>query len=274
MKLLLNADDLGYTPIINQTIFDLHSRGWLTSTSLLVNLPFSQHAIDGLHTHPDLKVGVHLNLTKGHPLLPSKQIPTLVNANDVFWPTKQFFVRAATRQISLYEAETELRAQIELVLDAGFQPTHLDSHSHWHLLPHLRNLVLQLAECYKVSGIRQSAPRRTLIPSRLWLSMATQKDSPQSAFRIANYLLSLHLWMGADGHPKPVFFSEQLRRLVSRPEVTLELVTHPGKQDDPDFPPDTLLTHQRQWEVKFLLSSHFDKWLEMMDAEIVNYKDL
>jgi predicted glycoside hydrolase/deacetylase ChbG (UPF0249 family) len=274
VKLLINADDLGYTPVINQAIFDLHSRGRLTSTSLLVNLPFSQDAIDGLHAHPDLRVGVHLNLTKGRPLLSPERVPSLVNTTGEFWGTMKFFTRATTGRVVSAEIETELQAQIEQVLDVGIQPTHLDSHSHWHILPHLRNPVIKLAKSNRISGIRQSAPRRTLIPSRLLLTMVTRKALPQSKFRIPNYLLSLHQWMGADGHPSPLFFSERLRRLVANPEVTLELVTHPGKQDDPDFPPDTLLTHQRQWEVEFLLSSYFDEWLEMMDAEIVNYKAL
>jgi hypothetical protein len=47
------------------------------------------------------------------------------------------------------------------------------------------------------------------------------------------------------------------------------MVTHPGKLDDPDFPADTLLTHQRQWESDFLLSDLFDVWLQRMAAQIV-----
>lgn len=157
MKLLINADDLGYTPIINHAIFDLHSKGQLFSTSLLTNMPHSQDAIDGLHSYPDLNVGVHLNLTKGCPLSPPEQIPTLVGSAGGFWPTKAFYVRAATGRINRAEAEAELRMQIEHLLANGLFPTHLDSHSHWHMLPHLKKLVFRLAKRYRIPGVRQAA---------------------------------------------------------------------------------------------------------------------
>lgn len=57
-------------------------------------------------------------------------------------------------------------------------------------------------------------------------------------------------------------------------KTIMELVIHSGKRNDPDFPPDTLLTHQSQWEHDFLLSPGFDAWLVMMEAEMVNYLPL
>ena len=45
MRVILNADDLGYTPAVNQTILALHDAGCLTSASLVVNLPHSAAAI-------------------------------------------------------------------------------------------------------------------------------------------------------------------------------------------------------------------------------------
>jgi len=271
MKLLINADDLGYSPIINQAIFDLHIREKIFSTSLLVNMPHSQDAIKGLRTFPDLAVGVHLNLTKGRPLLPSEQIPTLVSPGGKFWPTKQLFARAAARRINIPEVKAELQAQIERVLDFGILPTHLDSHSHWHLLPHLQKLVIGLTKRYQIPGIRQAALRRTLIPSNLWLAATTRNNHLQTKFRIPDYFFSLHQWMGSDGVPINLFFSERFRHLITRSHITLEMVAHPGMLHDPDFPPDTLLTHQRQWEYDFLLSTRFEQWLERIGAGLINY---
>jgi predicted glycoside hydrolase/deacetylase ChbG (UPF0249 family) len=274
VKLIINADDLGYTPAINQAIFDLYNRERVSSTSLLVNMPYNQDAIERLGACPDLDVGVHLNLTKGRPLLPLEQIPTLVGTSGGFWLTKEFYIRAATGRISLKEVEVELRTQIERSLDYGILPLHLDSHSHWHLLPHLRKLVKRLAKDYHIFGIRQTALRRTLIPSGLWLAMAARKNHPQSKFRISDYFFSLHHWLGSDGKPVKMLFSKQLRDLIAGPDITLELVTHPGAYHDPDFPPDTLLTHQRQWEYDFLLSPRFDEWLGSIGAEISSFKAL
>jgi hypothetical protein len=77
--------------------------------------------------------------------------------------------------------------------------------------------------------------------------------------------------MGADGRPIDLFSSPQLRHIIAHPEAVLELVTHPGTLHDPEFPPDTLLTNQRQWEYDFLLSPQFKRWLGMMEAKIINY---
>jgi len=274
VKLLINADDLGYTPVINHAIFDLHSKGQLFSTSLLANMPHSQDAIDGLRSYPDLNVGVHLNLTKGRPLLPPKRIPTLVSSAGGFWPTKIFYMRAATGRINRAEVQSELRAQVERVLDFGIQPLHVDTHSHWHLLPHLNKLVTRLAKRYQIPGIRQAALRRTLIPSSFWLAAAPRQIHSHSEFRTPDYFFSLHQWMRSDGVPVDLFFSERFRSLVTRPNITLEMVTHPGALHDPEFPPDTLLTHQRQWEYDFLRSPRFGEWLEMMEAEISSYNTL
>ena len=274
MKLLINADDLGYTPVINHAIFDLHQKGRLLSTSLLVNMHHSQEAIAGLRSYPDLNIGVHLNLTRGRPILPPKQIATLVGPGGEFWPTKRFYLRAVSGRINNMEAEAELRTQIERLLDFGVLPTHLDTHSHWHILPHLRQLVERLAKRYTIPGIRQAALRRTLIPSSLWLNAVPRKNHPHNEMHITDYFLSLHQWMGPEGVPMNLFFRTRFHRLIARSNITLEMVTHPGKLHDPEFPPDTLQTHQRQWEYDFLLSTRFDKWLEMMEAAISSYKAL
>ena len=274
MRLLLNADDLGYTPLINQSIFELHHQGRLFSTSLIVNLPHSRDAIDALCTYPSLNVGMHLNLTRGRPLLPCKQISSLVNTHGEFWATKTFFARALAGRISLSEVEAELSAQIEYLLDSGLLPTHLDSHSHWHVLPHMRQLVLQLAKRYQIPGIRQTSLRRTLLPSVLWLKAVPTNKHRQTEFSIPDYLLSLHLWMDSNGMPEDLFFSDRIQRLVSRPDITLEMVSHPGKADDPDFPQDSLTAQQRQLEYDFLLSVRFGKWIETTNAVFSSYKGL
>ena len=273
MKLLINADDLGYTVAINRTIVDLYRQGLLSSCSLLVNMPASQDALTGLRAYPDLGVGVHLNLTKGNPLLPADQVPTLVKAG-AFWPTKLLFAKAFTRLIKLQEVEAELRTQIEWVLARDLQPTHLDTHSHWHLFPDLRELVDRLGKEYQIPGMRQAIPRRTLLPSRLWLKVGVQASFTQIKHPVPDYLLSLHQWMRSDEQPIDLFFSSQLRNLIACSETIIELVVHPGRIDDPDFPPDTLLTHQRQWEFDFLRSKRFQDWLKWMEARIVNYQAL
>ncbi|QLQ06530.1 MAG: ChbG/HpnK family deacetylase [Anaerolineae bacterium] len=42
--LIINADDLGYSPTVNRAIADLFAAGLITSASLLVNQPASEEA--------------------------------------------------------------------------------------------------------------------------------------------------------------------------------------------------------------------------------------
>jgi predicted glycoside hydrolase/deacetylase ChbG (UPF0249 family) len=62
-RLIVNADDLGRTPGINQGIFDAHRRGVVTSATLMVNYPYAA-AVPALSAaHPGLGVGLHVALT-------------------------------------------------------------------------------------------------------------------------------------------------------------------------------------------------------------------
>jgi predicted glycoside hydrolase/deacetylase ChbG (UPF0249 family) len=269
MNLRINADDLGYTPAINQAIFDLYGQRRISSVSLLANMPHSQAALDDLRAIPELPVGVHLNLSQGRPLLPPNQVPSLVKEAGRFWRSPSFFARSLAGLVSQNEILAEGSAQIERVLDYGMQVTHLDTHAHWHLLPHLQKIVTRLAEQYHISGMRLADPRRTLLPSRFWLGLTARKRHHKPAFCMPDYFFSLHHWMKSDGKPRDLFFSNALKHLIAHPEHSLEMVVHPGTTLDPEFPPETLPPQQRQWEYDFLRSPLFEEWTTWIGAQII-----
>jgi predicted glycoside hydrolase/deacetylase ChbG (UPF0249 family) len=268
MRLILNADDLGYSPGVNRAVFELYACGRLSSTSAVVNLPYGPAGLEGAAARPGLALGVHLNLTKGRPCLAARQIPSLVDREGAFYATPAFFARAVAGQVSAAEAEAESRAQINRVLDQGIEIAHLDSHSHWHILPPLRQLLHHLATEYGVPRVRQADPRRALVPNALWLAVAPRSPVARDQLAQPDYLLSLHHWLNGVGGTHPLF-DPQLRGLLGRPEVTAELVTHPGLAADPEFPPDTLDASRRQREIGFLQSDAFAGWLGELGAELV-----
>jgi predicted glycoside hydrolase/deacetylase ChbG (UPF0249 family) len=267
MKLILHADDLGFSPTVNQTIFELYNLGRLTSTSLVVNMGGSQPALDALQDYPNLRVGIHLNLTKGEPISSSAQIPSLLNRNERFYLAVLFYPLAVARGISPTEAEIECRSQIELALKAGLQPSHLDSHNHFHMLRGFKDLVQKLAGEYNIPHVRPTNPRYALLPSRIWLWAALSKKSPKY------YILALDDWMNLTGKPRRLFFSKTLRIILDQPDVTLELVLHPGRAVDPEFPPDTISPKRREWDYNFARSLEFDSWLETVNGEIISFRD-
>lgn len=113
--LIVNADDFGASPGINRGIWEAHQRGILTSTSLLVNAPFSQEAAKLAGASQTLSVGLHVDLPK-----------------ETSRPTEH--ARAALRR--------QWARFVELM---GRAPTHLDSHHNAHRDPQLLPPFVELA---------------------------------------------------------------------------------------------------------------------------------
>ena len=262
MQVILNADDLGYSPGVNQAIMDLFAQERLTSASLLVTMPFTQPAIEMALAHI-LPVGVHLDLSKGRPILPPERIPALVKTDGTFYSSPILFARVLSGIEPLSQIATELRAQIEYALNAGINPTHLDTQAHWQAIPYLHRLVRRLAVEYSVPRIRTGNVLRALAPSRLWLAFPHHPCRHSQYPSESDYLLSLHQWLLGPGEFHPVWKSSRLHTILSNPKGVLEIVTHPCKLPDPSFPPDSLNAQRRSWEYEFLLGNSFPNWMHI-----------
>ena len=107
IKLIVNADDFGLTEGTNYGIIDGHINGLVNSTTMMMNMPGTEHAVRLAKEYNLLGVGVHLVLTAGEPLL--KDVPSLVGENGSFH--KQSVVREGN--INPEEVEREWTAQIE-----------------------------------------------------------------------------------------------------------------------------------------------------------------
>ncbi|WP_082232413.1 chitin disaccharide deacetylase [Halobacillus massiliensis] len=144
-KLIINADDFGYSRGVNYGIIDSHRNGVLTSTTFMTNMPGRDHAAELAKENPNLGVGVHLVLTCGRPLLDSHR--TIVDSNGDFRNLK-FYKGAFT--IDYDEVYKEWKAQIEKFLSYGLTPTHLDSHHHINSFGQMPEVFLRLAEEYSL----------------------------------------------------------------------------------------------------------------------------
>lgn len=144
-KVIFNSDDFGYSRGVNYGIIDAYSKGILTSTTLMANMPGFQHAIALKKQHPHLGVGVHLTLTCGKPLLANK-VPSLVNGEN-FHPLNFY---DCDFKINPDELFAEWDAQINKVIQTGIQPTHLDSHHHTHTMGGNQEIVIELSKKYNL----------------------------------------------------------------------------------------------------------------------------
>ncbi|MDZ5608128.1 chitin disaccharide deacetylase [Bacillus pseudomycoides] len=157
IRLIVNADDFGLTEGTNYGIIEGHVNGIVNSTTMMMNMPGTEHAVRLAKEYKSLGVGVHLVLTAGKPLL--TDVPSLVSKDGFFH--KQSTVREGN--INPTDVEREWTTQIEKFLSSGLTPTHLDSHHHVHSLPILHDVLERLAEKYNVP-IRRCEQERAIRP--------------------------------------------------------------------------------------------------------------
>lgn len=141
-RLVVNADDFGFTCDVNAGIVEAFERGIVRSTTLMANGAAFDDAVRLAREHPELDVGCHLTLVGG-PAQPSS-LPELI------WAVTR-------RQIRLYE---ELAAQVRRILEAGLRPTHLDTHKHTLLLPPVLEAVCRIAQEFSIPWVRKPLPFR------------------------------------------------------------------------------------------------------------------
>jgi len=127
--LIVNADDFGLTAGINAGIVEAHSRGIVTSASLMVKQLQTAEAAHLALAHPQLGIGLHIDLCEWEPV------------NDAW---EQIYARVDVGDPAQVRAEIE--AQVELFINLmGRKPDHLDSHQHVHLAGVVRNESLRIA---------------------------------------------------------------------------------------------------------------------------------
>lgn len=159
-KLIINADDFGYCKGVNYGIIEAYKEGILTSTTMMANMPGFEHALELQQQHPNLGIGVHLTLTTGTPVL--HHLKTIIDTEGNFRNQAYYKGSFIIDQTEVYD---EWKAQIEKILAAGVQPTHLDTHHHANLFGNFNDIYFKLADEYNLpvrnNFNNQDSTRRT-----------------------------------------------------------------------------------------------------------------
>lgn len=265
--LLVNADDFGFTRDVNEGIVEAHTNGILTSTTLMANGDAFDHAVQLAREYPTLDVGCHLVLVGGNSLLqPDRPFP-----KDV----KALLVRMASGGI---DVEAELDAQIRRIVEAGIQPTHLDTHKHTHLLPAVLRAVARLSSRYGIRWVRRPfdypmhagavpLPRRilarTLGSLRPWFHNTLAAQGCRTTDHFAGFSLTGYLR------------TEELIGLLGQlPAGSTEFMTHPGFCTEELRSARTRLKESRAHELKALTSPETRDALQRFGIELGSYRRL
>lgn len=144
MKLIINADDFGYTKSICDGIVEGCQKGIIRSTSVLCNMPYLEYGAELTKQVPELGIGVHLTLTLGESLTRGK---TITKDGLHFKDRIQFYEEL--NDLDLVEVYIEFKAQIEKFINIFHRfPDHLDSHHSVHHAGEILKVSMLLSEEY------------------------------------------------------------------------------------------------------------------------------
>lgn len=110
-RLLIRADDLGYSEGINCGIAAAVAAGLVRSVGVMTNMPAAVHGL-GLLYGRQLCLGQHTNICVGRPLTDPARIPSLCTPEGEFKPSRAY--REAAKEgrdfVVLDEAIEEIEA--------------------------------------------------------------------------------------------------------------------------------------------------------------------
>lgn len=267
VRLVVNADDFGFTPDVNRGIIEAHAHGILTATTLMANGAAFADAVRLASESPDLDVGCHLVLVSGRSLLRRgaelpRSVPDLLRA-------------LARRSIRPYE---ELKAQIERILDAGVRPLHLDTHKHTHLWPPVLHAVARLSEEFRIPWVRRpldlpmvsgEVPWPTRFASRCASGLRSHMNRrlQQHGCRTTDHFAGFQ-WTG-------LFRAAELVSLIhALPEGTTEFMCHPGFCRQELQSASTRLKESRELELAALMAPEVRHAVAEAGVTLCRYRDL
>jgi hopanoid biosynthesis associated protein HpnK len=283
-RLIVNADDFGLTLGVNRAIVEGNREGLVTSATLMANARASAAAIELARAQSGLKIGCHVVLIDGEPL--AANLPSLTNGLPRFRSSlKQFAIAAIRKQIAAEEIEREVGAQIRKIQSSGIALTHVDSHKHTHMFPHVLRPLLRAARACGISAVRNPfEPLRSwpagmvLRTPGLWLRSGGVMAFGMFAaeFRCLIKEQGMVSTDGTVGIAVTGLLDQQklLRILEALPEGTWELVCHPGYSDADLQSAGTRLTQSRETELAALTSAMTKEALVRLKIELISYADL
>jgi len=264
-RLIVNADDFGFTPDVNRGIIAAHRDGILTATTLMANGAAFDDAVGLARGTPSLDVGCHLVLISGRSVLPPyAPLPASVG---------ELLRALAARRLRIYD---ELAAQIRKIQAAGIEPSHLDTHKHTHLAPPVLDAVARAAREFGVPWVRRpfdipltsaraGALRRATSGSLQLLRGRFHRVLSRNGCRTTDHFAGFQL----TGRFRVAELAQLVRDL---PEGLTEFMCHPGYYGDDLRKARTRLKESRQRELEALVAPEVRAALIQAGVELVNYR--
>lgn len=251
-RLIVNADDLGYSAGIDAGILRAHREGVVTSTTLMTSVPGAVRAALLVRSAPTLDVGVHLVLTHGRPLSDPATVPSLVGPDGSFLRPRDLM---GTGRARTDEVLREYRAQYargrELL---GREPTHIDTH-HWvQTEPAISDAYAALASETGTAARNLDPKERDRLRAR---GVRTPDRMRREFYDMATSIDEL---------------CTLLRSIAAEGEILSELMCHPS-EPDPDLEARSTYATQRYRELGSLVDPAARAKVEELGLVLSTFRD-
>lgn len=157
-RAIIHLDDYGLSRSTNRAVERALLNGWASSASVMVPCPWFRDAAAFAAAHPELCIGVHITLVaeweryKWRPLIGPAAARSLCDDAGFLAPNAP--AEEFARRAIAAEAKAEARAQIQLALDCGMRPSHLDAHCDSIMASaELRAALFELARDFDIPAV-------------------------------------------------------------------------------------------------------------------------
>ena len=274
-RLIVCADDFGRDLAVNEAVEQGHRNGILTCASLMVGAPAATDAIERARRLPKLRVGLHIVLVDGTPLLPGGPLAR-GNGNFDTNPLRAglwYFFRPGIRAA----LAAEIRAQFEMFRATGLALDHVNSHQHLHLHPTVARLIVEIGREFgmramrlpdePVTALRRAFPQeRVLAPLYRFTAVALRRRLQRSGVTSNDHMFGL-AWSGGMDEARV------LGLLPYLPEGISEIYFHPAVQHTAGLEA-AMPGYRNRDEFAALTSAAVRRRIDELDFALVSYSDL
>lgn len=287
-KLIVNADDFGFTRGVNAGIIRAFKSGVLTSATIMANGDAFDDAIGLARSNPGLGVGCHLAVVGGRPVAPAREVASLLNGDGMLPRTlTELMKMLMSGRARVEEIEREFRAQVERVLLSGITLTHLDSHKHAHTHASVMQALARVAVEFAIPCVRNPFERvfaRPRVGAAAGAARPVYLKQCAMSAAVAPRAFSFKRLARGYGLKTPDHFcgvrltglldGEAMRSLIkSLKEGTTEIMCHPGVYDEELESARTRLKRERQRELEALVDPATIRCAEQEGVKLISYRE-
>jgi len=264
MKLIIRADDVGYTPTYNMGMEEAVKSGVVTSADLMLDCPGFEDAAERLKKYPFLSIGWHSHFW-GQPVCAPKEVPSMVNEKGWFKFRKD---QALKDTCDFDEVVKECRSQIERCIRMlGKAP----DYTHISRSGPFETARRQVCDEY---GIKYGFCTK-MKPDGTFLETPAEKYANLDIYMVNQpatiYKCSFDDSMAVRKTYNPIeYYQSNAEDMLSK-KICIT-AWHPGFLDD-HILRESSCTEARIVDMIALCSDKLKKWIKDNHVELVNYRD-